>query len=70
MKMRQLAVSKFMENLSRLGVAPVIVLRRLKLGQFFQAPSREGGIDDHILKPGDQAIAPEQGDKPRYAGRR
>ena len=68
--MRQFAEAHLVQDLARFGIAVIIALRRLEPTQHLQRRRRELRVDQHRLQGRDQAVAAEQGGKPRQSGRR
>ena len=65
-KVRELAEPELVRDLARLGVAKVVQLRRLVLGERLERAAREPGVDGHALQARDQAVAAEEPDEPRH----
>ena len=69
--MRKLAQSELMHDLARLGIPVIVLLRSLEGPEHLESGAREVGINKCILQRNDQAVTPEQGNKPGNAcGRR
>src|SRR6185312_6538 len=62
--MRQFAVTKFVQDLARLGVTVVVALRCLVLCQNLQSTGGEFRIYNHRLQRNDQGVAAEQSHEP------
>src|SRR5262245_35104737 len=70
LEMRELTVAQFVEDLSRFRIPIWVVFPRLQRAEEVQSTTSELWIDQHVLKRGDKAVAPERGDEPGEASRR
>src|SRR5204863_5628835 len=66
----ELPAPQLVQDLARLGVAEVIALRCLGLGQRFERGAREGWLERQRLVRGDQTVPAEDGQEPGHAAGR
>ena len=66
----ELPAPQLVQDLARLGVAEVVALRCLGLGQRLERGAREGWLERQRLVRGDQAVPAEDGQEPGHAAGR
>src|SRR5947199_1649291 len=64
----ELAGAHLVRDLAGLGVARVVPLRRLQLGELPARAPRQVRVDDHALQARDERVAAEERDEPGHAG--
>src|SRR5581483_6947223 len=68
-EVRELAQSQLVQDFSGFGVAVIVALGGLIGTQRVQGSSRQPRMDSRVLNGSNQAVSPEQPDKPGHAGR-
>ena len=66
----ELAAAHLVGDLAGLGIAEVVELGRLQLGELLERAPGERGMNDHVLQAGDERVAAEERDEPRHTGGR